>query len=242
MINKNNIPRHVAIIMDGNRRWAIKNGISKLKGHWEGEKRIEPVIDQAIVLKIPFLTFWAFSTENWQRSEIEVRFLMRLFRHELDKKINAFHRKNIKLNIIGSLEKFPADIQKKTREWMEKTKNNKSVTVNVALSYGGRDEIIRGIKKLSNQLINQSSNNKLLREQFNNLTIQQFNNYLDTAGQPDPDLIIRTGGEKRLSGYLLWQSEYSELYFTECLWPDFSQEEFLNAITEYQNRCRRWGK
>ncbi len=226
-----NIPRHVAIIMDGNRRWAKEKGFSPLEGHKIGEERIEPLVDCAIELEIPYLTFWAFSTENWKRAPREVSYLLNLYREGLNRRVDNFHKKNVKVNVIGNLTMFPKDIREKTRQWMEKTKDNKKITVNIALSYGGRDEIIRAVKKLSN-----------LKRQFDNLTIQQFNNFLDTVGQPDPDLLIRTGGEKRLSGFLLWQMEYTELYFTDVYWPDFTPEEFKKAINEYQYRQRRFGK
>src|SRR3989344_5226109 len=141
------LPKHVALIMDGNRRWAKKNNLPQLEGHRRGEGAIEPIIDRAIELKIPYLTFWAFSTENWNRDQKEVSFLMNLYRHNLDRHIDGFHRKKVRLNIIGNLDKFPQDIVKKTEKWVEKTKNNKSITVNIALGYGGRDEIIRAINK-----------------------------------------------------------------------------------------------
>lgn len=237
-----NLPIHVALIMDGNRRWAKEKGLPEFEGHRIGEQRIEPIIDAAIEMGIPYLTFWAFSTENWYRSKKEVAFLLNLYRNDLGKRVDSFHAKNVRLNVIGNLAMFPADLQKKTKKWMEKTKNNKKITVNIALSYGGRDEIIRAINKLSNKLIIQSTNKENLKKQFNNLTMEQFDNYLDTSGQPDPDLLIRTGGEKRLSGFLLWQLEYAELYFADIFWPDFTPEEFKKAIEDFQNRQRRFGK
>jgi undecaprenyl diphosphate synthase len=228
------LPKHVALIMDGNRRWARKKGLPIFEGHKVGEERIEPIIDTAIDMGIPYLTFWAFSTENWSRSKLEVNFLLRLYRGQLDKKVDSFHKKNVKLNIIGNILMFPKDIQEKTRAWMEKTKNNNKITVNLALSYGGRDEIIRAIDKLRANSKFKIQNSKLRKE--------DFEEYLDTAGQPDPDLLIRTGGEMRLSGFMLWQLEYTELYFTEVFWPDFTPVEFKKAIEEYQNRIRRFGK
>ena len=156
---------------------------------------------------------------------------MNLYRHNLDRHLDGFHRKKVRLNIIGNLDKFPQDIVKKTEKWVEKTKNNKSITVNIALGYGGRDEIIRAINKW-----------KLRAKSKERLTKESLGNYLDTAGQPDPDLLIRTGGEIRLSGFLLWQLEYAELYFTEVFWPDFSKKEFDKALDFFQNRQRRFGK
>jgi undecaprenyl diphosphate synthase len=226
-MNKISIPKHVAFIMDGNRRWAKEHHLPVFEGHRKGEKRIEPIIDSAIEMGISHLTFWAFSTENWYRSNKEVHYLLNLFRHVLDKKIDSFHRKNIKLSIIGDITKFPADIREKTKKWMDRMKDNKKITVNIALSYGGRDEIMRAVNKWRGNL---------------ELTEEEYEKYLDTAGQPDPDLIIRTGGEKRLSGFLLWQSEYAELYFTDIYWPDFTPEEFKKAVEDYSNRKRRFGR
>ncbi len=245
---KGNIPTHVAFIMDGNRRWAKERGKPVFEGHREGEKRVEPLIDKAIEMGISHLTFWAFSTENWYRSSKEVQFLCNIFRYVLDKKYDAYHRKNIKINIIGDLSKFPEDIQKKTKKWMEEMKNNKKITVNFALNYGGRDEIMRAINKLNHELRIKNyacppsaiAEGNCRREL--GVTKEEFEKYLDTAGQPDPDLIIRTGGEKRLSGFLLWQSEYAELYFTESFWPDFTPAEFEKAVDDYSNRKRRFGK
>ncbi|MBM3283187.1 di-trans,poly-cis-decaprenylcistransferase [Candidatus Gottesmanbacteria bacterium] len=228
------VPQHVAIIMDGNRRWAKEHGISVLKGHLYGEERLEPIIDKAIELGISTLTFWAFSTENWHRNKKEVLFLISLFRKVLDKKVESYYKKNIKLNIIGDLSLFPSDIQAKAQKWIARTKNNKKIVVNIALSYGGRDEIIRAIDKWQKQSTGGS--------QQLPLTPQDFSQHLDTAGQPDPDLLIRTGGEKRLSGFLLWQIEYTELYFTDVYWPDFTPEEFVKAIKEYSRRQRRFGR
>lgn len=227
------IPKHIALIMDGNRRWARRHGLGLLSGHKTGEERIEPIVDSAIDLRVKYLTFWAFSTENWNRSKKEVEFLLNLYREDLDKKIDNFHRKSVKIQVIGNLSRFPADIQKKTSRWMDMTKDNKKITVNIALSYGGRDEIVRSVNKWLN---NQQP--KTYNQQLNT---QLFEKYLDTAGQPDPELIIRTGGEKRLSGFLLWQSEYAELYFTDIYWPDFTDKEFVKAIEEFNRRQRRFG-
>lgn len=227
--------KHVALIMDGNRRWAKLHKLPSFIGHRKGEERIEPIVDAAIATGINYLTFWAFSTENWNRSEKEVSFLLNLYRHNLHKKIDGYHKKNVKINIIGNIGMFPTDIQKKSREWMKLTKDNARITVNFALSYGGRDEIIRAINKLSDNITMKQYNNE-------KITMDIFEKYLDTAGQPDPDLIIRTGGEQRLSGFLLWQSQYSELYFTQKYWPEFTPGEFKKAIEEYLKRQRRFGK
>ena len=229
--DRKNLPKHVALIMDGNRRWAREQGKSSLEGHKIGEERIEPIVDRAIELGISYLTFWAFSTENWKREKEEVEFLLNLFREGLQKKVDSFHKKNVRVNVIGNLAMFPDDIQKMVNGWIEKTKNNKTITVNVALSYGGRGEIIRAIKK------NQGSSIK-----NQELTTDSFNQFLDTAGQPDPELMIRTGGQKRLSGFLTWQLEYAEFYFTDLLWPEFTSNEFDNALTWYREQKRNFGK
>jgi undecaprenyl diphosphate synthase len=228
------IPKHVAIIMDGNRRWARERKLPLREGHRKGEKCILPIIDTSIEMGISYLTFWAFSTENWFREKNEVNFLLTFFRYILDSRVDEYHRKNIKLNIIGDLTKFPLDIQRKSINWMEKTKNNKIITVNIALNYGGRDEIVRAVNKWHEEL--------KLRTQNSELNVKLFENFLDTVGQPDPDLLIRTGGEQRLSGFLMWQTEYSELYFTPKYWPDFSQNEFKKAINVYYKRIRRFGR
>lgn len=224
---KTNLPRHVAFIMDGNRRWARGKGLSQLQGHSAGVDALEPLVDYAIEAGIPYLTFWAFSTENWKRQKREVDFLLKIFRERLDKKIDNFHQKNVRIHVIGNLLMFPKDLQEKTKRWMEKTKNNKKITVNIALSYGGRDEIMRAIHKLPDS---------------KTITKEEFGNYLDTAGQPDPDLLVRTGGGIRLSGFMLWQMDYAEFYFTKTFWPDFTPKEFEKALNWYQEQKRNFGK
>lgn len=233
---------HVALIMDGNRRWAKERRLPIFEGHRRGEERIEPIVDCAIEMGISCLTFWAFSTENWYREKKEVAFLLNLFRKKLDQKIDNFHRKNVKVNIIGNIAMFPADIVAKTEKWMEKTKNNSRMTLNLALSYGGRDEIIRAINKWYKKSQTISPRFVVSEAEGSEVTKEEFEKYLDTAGQPNPDLIIRTGGEKRLSGFLLWQSEYAELYFSDVYWPDFTKEEFKKAVNDYHNRKRRFGR
>lgn len=219
--------KHVAIIMDGNRTWAKAKGLAVFEGHKKGAEIIDLIVDRAIEQKISYLTFWAFSTENWRRKYREVNFLMNLLREKLAKQADIFNRKNIKINILGDLSKFPKDIQAEFKRWVTITENNKRIVLNMALSYGGRDEILRAISKLS-------SNSKITEE--------KFSQYLDTVGQPDPDLIIRTGGQQRLSGFLTWQSIYSELYFTNILWPDFTAEELDKAIEWYKQQKRNFGR
>ncbi len=231
--DKANLPKHVALIMDGNRRWAKAKDLPKFEGHRHGVDAIEPIIDRAIELGIRYLTFWAFSTENWRRSKDEVALLLSLFRRQLSQKVDDFHKKNVRINVIGNLAMFPKDLQDKTRAWMEKTKNNNKITVNVALSYGGRDEIIRAINKWHKSEI---------RNPKSEISEEEFEKYLDTAGQPDPELMIRTGAAKRLSGYLIWQLEYAEFYFSDTLWPAFSPDEFDKALLFYQEQKRNFGR
>jgi undecaprenyl diphosphate synthase len=221
--------------MDGNRRWATSRGLAAVMGHDKAARDvIEPIIDRAIELGIKFLTFWAFSTENWKRDQAEIKALMGIFREGLKKFGSRLNEKGIKLNIVGEMSKFPEDIRKQSEHYMEISKNNKKITVSFALNYGGRDEILRAIKRLF-QAISDS------RLTINELSEQSFGQFLDTANMPDPDLIIRTGGDLRLSGYFPWQSVYSELYFTKTLWPDFTPDELDKALEDYSGRERRFG-
>lgn len=226
------IPQHIAIIMDGNRRWAKKHKLLALQGHeYVSEKVIEPLVDRCIERGVKYLTLWAFSTENWRREKEEVAGLMQLFRHSFKKNAQTLHDKGVRLNTIGDMSRFPADIQKGVQEWIERGKSNTKITVTFALNYGGRDEILRAVKKLLSENC-----------QPEKLTEEIFSNYLDTADMPDPDLIIRPGGEQRLSGYLPWQAVYAEFYFTDVLMPDFSPTELDKALEEYERRQRRFGK
>jgi undecaprenyl diphosphate synthase len=223
-------PRHIAFIMDGNRRWARQHKLSLFLGHENGAKRIEPLVDHALELGITHMTFWAFSTENWQRSEDEVNDILKVFRQALhDPMVKRLQEKKIKVQVIGDLTPFPDDIRQDVEKVLEDSRHNDRMTVNIALNYGGRAEILQAIQKLIN-------------EKKSTVTEKDFSDLLYTAGQPDPDLIIRTGGEMRLSGYLPWQSVYSELYFTDTLWPNFTPQEFDKALAEYSNRQRRFGK
>jgi undecaprenyl diphosphate synthase len=221
--------------MDGNRRWAKARGLAAVMGHDKAARDvIEPIIDQAIKLGIKFLTFWAFSTENWKRDQAEIKALMGIFREGLKKFGNRLNEKGIKLNIVGEMSKFPEDIRKQSEHYMEISKNNKKITVSFALNYGGRDEILRAVRRLFEKIRNS-------KFEIRNLNEEMFAKFLDTAGMPDPDLIIRTGGDLRLSGYFPWQSVYSELYFTNTLWPDFTPEELDKALEDYAGRERRFG-
>jgi undecaprenyl diphosphate synthase len=230
-LDSKKVPLHVAIIMDGNRRWAAKQGLGPVDGHRAAvEKAIEPVVDRAIELGIKFVTFWAFSTENWKRDKKEIQGIMKVFRDGLRQRIEKLHQKGVKLKVLGDLSRFPRDIAKKSLEGIRETSRNKTITVTFALNYGGRPEIIQAIKRLVKDKIPAGKINE-----------KTFTSYLDTNDLPDPDLIIRTGGEIRLSGFLPWQSVYSEFYFSNVLWPDFSPVEFDKAIASFQKRNRRFG-
>lgn len=235
MIEKDTLlPQHIAIIMDGNRRWAAQHKLAALQGHaYVANKIIQPLVERCIELGIPYLTLWAFSTENWHRDRQEVEGLMNIFRDAFQKNAEELHQRGVKLETIGDLSLFPADIQKNVKDWVQKSKDNAKITVIFALNYGGRDELVRSI----NQILHKQQVNKTQTP----ITIADISTHLDTAQFPDPDLIIRPGGEQRLSGLLPWQSIYSELYFTEVLMPDFSPLELDKALSEYRHRQRRFG-
>lgn len=233
-IDKTKMPKHVAIVMDGNRRWARAHGLGAVNGHEHVvNKVIEPLVDRCIELGIPYITLWAFSTENWDRDKRELEGVMNLFRMAFEKKVEDLHKKGVRLQIVGEIDKFPKDIADQAKRWVEISKNNTTVTMSVALNYGGRDEIIRAIRKLiaQNPGIDPAS-----------IAEATFASYLDTSNLPDPDLIIRPGGQLRLSGFLPWQSVYSELYFSDVLMPDFGVAEFDKALEDFVARQRRFGK
>ena len=222
-----NVPQHIAVIMDGSRRWAREHGLPILEGHRRvADKVLEPLIEYAAKRGVKYMTFWAFSTENWQRSAQEVRGIMAIFRHVIRKRWARLHEKGVRVRVIGDLSKFPVDIKKALDDVVSQTKNNTAITAVFALNYGGRDEIVRAI-------------NRAVSRQ---LSAESFSQLLDTKDIPDPELIIRTGGEQRLSGFLLWQSEYSELYFPTWYMPDFTPERLDEAIDEFSKRKRRLGK
>ncbi|MBM4141494.1 MAG: di-trans,poly-cis-decaprenylcistransferase [Nitrospira sp.] len=216
--------------MDGNGRWAELRGLPRIEGHRRGAERAKEVIEAASELGIKALTLYAFSIENWQRPSSEVMTLMKLLEFYLKKELSELMAKDMVFKTIGETWRLPEDVQNLVREAEEKTALNKGVTLIIALSYGGRNEILRAVKKI----LSSSVRPEELTEEF-------FDSYLDTAGLPAPDLIIRTSGEMRISNFLLWQGAYSELYFTDTLWPDFTKEEFLIAIRDYQMRERRFG-
>jgi len=224
-----NIPKHIAIIMDGNGRWAKKRGLPRLYGHRAGMNSVREAVKAADDLGVKVLTLYAFSTENWNRPKTEVKGLFSLLKLFLKKELGELHRKNVKINIIGRISELPADIIKLVKEAMEKTSSNTGLVFNIALNYGGRQEIIDAVNKIISEDSHKKVNEKV------------FEKYLYTAGLPEPDLIIRTSGESRISNFLLWQSAYSEFYSTDVLWPDFRKENLSQAISEFNKRNRRFG-
>jgi len=223
--------RHIAIIMDGNRRWAKDRGLMSFQGHEAGYTTMRAITDYAFSLKIPHLTFFAFSTENWKRSEQEVSFLLNLVAKMLSDDIAEIHEKGIRLNFLGDISAFSSQLQTLMREGMELTKDNTGGMLNLAMNYGGRDEIVNAVKKIVAEGVESDA-----------ITEGMISDHLYTAGQPDPDMIIRTSGEKRLSGFLPWQGVYGELYFIEKHWPDFNEQDLDEALAEYGRRSRRFGK
>ena len=229
-----NVPNHIAIILDGNGRWAKAKGMPRSYGHVKGCANLETVCDYMKELGVKYVTVYAFSTENWKRPEEEVGALMQLFRFYAKRLLAMAEKNNIRVRMIGERSRFAPDIVGAINVLEEKTKKNTGMTFVIAVNYGSRDEITRAVRKIMTDV----ENGKIAPE---DMTEKVFASYLDTAGIPDPDLMIRTSGELRLSNYLLWQLAYSELYVTECLWPDFNKEELLNAIRQYNKRERRFG-
>ncbi|MBU2635276.1 di-trans,poly-cis-decaprenylcistransferase [Patescibacteria group bacterium] len=231
MLNKK-IPFHLGIIIDGNRRWAKKKGLLFFEGHRKGLNNVQKIGDFCAKKGIKILTLYTFSTENWKRSKKEVSYLMKLIKESLNKKnIQKLHKKRIKLQIIGQKERLSQVLQKKIKEAEELTKNNKERILNLAISYGGRPEIIQAVKNIIKKKI-----------PANKITEDLINKNLWTAGLPYPDLIIRTGGAKRLSNFLTWQSAYSEFYFTKKSWPEFTEKDLEKALLDFSHRQRRFGK
>ena len=228
------IPKHVAIILDGNGRWAKSKGMPRNYGHTVGAKNVETVCQAADELGIEYLTLYAFSTENWKRSEDEVGALMQLFRYYMVRLLKIASANNVRVKMIGDRSRFAKDIIAGINRLENETKDNTGLTFVIAVNYGGRDEIRRAAAKLAADAARGALDPDAVTEDV-------FASYLDTAGIPDPDLLIRTSGELRLSNYLLWQLAYTELYVTDCLWPDFSQEELEKAILQYNKRDRRFG-
>ncbi len=226
------VPFHLGIIIDGNRRWAKKKSLLFFQGHRKGLNNVQKIGDYCAEKEIKILTLYTFSTENWKRSKKEISFLMKLLTESLNKKnLQELHKKNIKLQIIGQREKLPQALQERIKEAEKLTKNNKKRILNLAISYGGRPEIIQAVKNIIKK-----------KTPANKITEELINKNLWTAGLPYPDLIIRTGGAKRLSNFLTWQSAYSEFYFTEKFWPEFTKKDLDKALLDYSHRDRRFGR
>ena len=216
--------------MDGNGRWAKLRGLPRIEGHRNGVKRVNEVIEAAIDKGLKAVTFYTFSMENWQRPKTEINALMRLLRNFLRSEMRRLHRKNVVFRAIGEIERLPVSVQKPLREFEELTRNNTGLIVSSALSYGSRSEMVNALKMIVSKGVREDDINE-----------EVISSHLYTRGIPDPDLIIRTSGEMRLSNFLLWQAAYAEFYFTDIHWPDFGREEFLSAVREYDNRERRFG-
>ena len=230
-INPNNLPLHIAITMDGNGRWAKTKGKFRVFGHKNGVKAVRDTVEGAAEIGIKYLTLYAFSTENWDRPKKEVDALMSLLVSTIHKETKTLMDNNIRLESIGNRSELPESCQRELQEAIDKTKNNDGTTLILALSYSSRSEIINAVKQIVNEKVSSEDINEEL-----------FSQYLSTKGVPNPELLIRTSGEQRISNFLLWQIAYSELYFTDVLWPDFRREDLFEAIYKYQNRERRFGK
>jgi undecaprenyl diphosphate synthase len=223
-----NLPKHIAVIMDGNGRWAKKKMLPRILGHKQGVKTVKKIVKASSRLGIRVLTLYAFSTENWKRPEAEIKGLFSLLLQFLKKELKEFHENNVKLRVLGDLSKFPYDVQKELASACELTGGNTGLQLNIALNYGARQEILRAFKEM-------------IEKGLKNPAEKDFSEFLYTRGQPDPDLLIRTSGEMRISNFLLWQIAYSEIYVTEKFWPDFTEEDLKEAVIEYQKRERRFG-
>lgn len=234
-ISLRRVPNHIAVIMDGNGRWAKSRGMKRVFGHRNALTAVREAISGAAELGVKFITLYAFSTENWNRPRLEIEALMSLMISSLKKELNNFQKNGVKVNSIGAIEKLPKEVQKELRSVIEQTKTNSKITLTMALSYGAREEIVNAIKNISKKVVNKELEIEKINEKI-------INNHLYTFNLPDVDLMIRTSGEQRISNFLLWQMAYAELYFTEVLWPDFRKEHLFDAVIDYQNRERRFGK
>lgn len=231
-LDQRNIPQHIGIIMDGNRRWAAKKGLTPTEGHEAGARALEKIVNHCLELGVKTLTVYALSTENWRkRTKEEVRGIFNLLIRVVKEKKEEYKRKGIKVAVLGDFQAFPRKVVKAIKEILKIVKKHERLKINLALNYGGRDEILQAVRKIIAERIPPEKLNE-----------ENFSRFLYTNGEPDPDLIIRTGGELRLSNFLLWQISYSELYFTDILWPDFTPQELDRAIADYQRRQRRFGK
>ncbi len=233
-INLDKLPNHVAIIMDGNGRWAKKRLLPRNFGHREGMERVIEIVSVARELGIKHLSLYAFSTENWKRPENEIQGLMKILVEYIKRELDKLHKNNVKVNILGDISKLPETPRAEIIKTIEKTNNNDGMTLNIALNYGGRDEIILGVKKILKDV-------ELGKIDIDNINDDNFKTYLYTGSQPDPDLLIRPSGELRLSNFMLYQIAYTEFYFSDVLWPDFKESCFLDSLIDYQRRNRRFG-
>lgn len=234
-LNLNNIPRHIAVIMDGNGRWAKQQGEIRSFGHHHGVSSVRDVVEGCVEVGVEYLTIYAFSTENWNRPELEINALMEILVTSLKNETPLLNENGISLNAIGDINKLPESCQNTLQEAIDETSHNKRMQLNIALSYSGRWDILNSVQTIVKDVLD----GKLSQDEINE---DLFSSYLSTAGMPDPELMIRTSGEMRISNYLLWQLAYTELYITPKLWPDFKKEDFFEAIGSYQNRERRFGK
>ncbi|HEX5000400.1 MAG TPA: isoprenyl transferase [Terriglobia bacterium] len=225
------LPAHIAIIMDGNGRWARKRGLPRVAGHRAGIDAVRDIVESSAELGIPVLTLYAFSIENWKRPELEIRTLMSLLKEFLNREIDNLHKNNIQFRTIGRTDQLDPSVQRELQKGIERTRDNTGMIFSVALNYGGRAEIVDAVNRL---LANGRANDGAIRE-------EDFSKYLYTAGLPDPDLLIRTSGELRVSNFLLWQIAYAEIYVTDTLWPDFRRRDLYDAIAAFQKRERRYG-
>ena len=233
-VDKEYMPKHIAIIMDGNRRWAKERGLDPKLGHKQGAETLEKIASYANEIGLQYLTVYAFSTENWKRTKEEIGALMLLLQSYLDRFLNKESLRNIRVRVLGDVESLDKGLKESIYKIVEKSKNNTGLTLNIAFNYGGRAEIVRAVKNISNQF----KNNEISIDEINEDLIS---NNLYTAGEPEPDLLIRPGGELRISNFLLWQLAYTEFLFIDKFWPDFSEEDLLNAIKTFENRNRKFG-
>jgi undecaprenyl diphosphate synthase len=234
-IDSSKLPVHLAIIMDGNGRWAKQQGILRTFGHEKGTKSVKSTVESCAKIGVKYLTLYAFSTENWNRPKFEVDTLMKLLISSLKRELNTLQKNNIKLNAIGNLTNLPTKVQKELQEVIEATAQNTHMTLTLALSYGAREELIQAVKKIADKVKNNIISIDAIDESI-------INKHLYTDNIPDVDLVIRTSGEHRVSNFLLWQIAYAEFYFTNVLWPDFTEKDLFDAIASYQTRERRFGK
>ncbi len=233
-IDPSRLPKHVAIIMDGNGRWAQKQSLPRVEGHWEGVKVVDRIVTLSRKLNLEALTLYSFSDENWNRPSAEINTLMKILSFYLKKEIKRLKKENIRFNTIGHIEDLPEVVQKLIQHSVEDTRDNTGMVLTLALSYGGRQEILDAVKKIAEQVRSEN-----IRP--DEIDLPLFESFLATHPLPDPDLIIRTSGERRISNFLLFQSAYTELFYSDVLWPDFSNDDFLNAIIDFQGRERRFG-